>query len=165
MNKLSVFLSLAERLNRQLQIIPLLYGSLGLEQRLQRDLGADDIDILVSEIWLNKRWDRLSGLMEQLGFVLYDLHEHAFSRDGISVAFASLESLAPFAGIEIAKIPMVRYNEACYLLLDLEDYRKVYTTSSRDGYRKDKKNKDDSAKLRLIDQAQRESFEKRSIHT
>lgn len=154
MTKYEEFLSLAQELNRQLDICPLLYGSLGLEQRLQSDLRADDIDILIPEIWLGERWGELTAFMEQSGFSLYDPHEHAFCKDGISVAYASLESLWPFAGIEIEKIPMVQYNETRYLLLDLDGYRKVYAASSLDGYRKDKKHKDDSAKLVLIDQVQ-----------
>ena len=158
MTKFAVFLEVADSLNRQFGILPLLYGSLGLEQRLGLDLHADDIDILLPEIWLHEQWDRLVNLMHHMGYVLYDLHEHAFSRDGIQVAFAELESLASFAGINVEKIPMVRYNDICYLLLDLEDYRKVYTASSFDGYRKDKKNKDDSAKLLLIERAQGKSF-------
>ena len=158
MTKFAVFLELADALNRQLGVVPLLYGSLGLEQRLGQDLHADDIDILLPEIWLHEQWHGLESLMRHMGYVLYDPHEHAFSGDGICVAFAGLESLAPFAGIEIEKIPMLRYNDICYLLLDLEDYRKVYTASSFDGYRKDKKNKDDSAKLLLIERAQGKSF-------
>ncbi len=158
MTKFAVFLEVADSLNRQFGILPLLYGSLGLEQRLGLDLHADDIDILLPEIWLHEHWHRLKSLMHHMGYVLYDLHEHAFSRDGIQVAFGELESLAPFAGINVEKIPTVRYNDICYLLLDLEDYRKVYTASSFDGYRKDKKNKDDSAKLLLIERAQGKSF-------
>ena len=155
MSKYHIFLSLAEEFNHQLGMTPLLYGSLGLEQRLGMDLHADDIDILVPQIWLREQWDQLAELMEQMKFRLYDLHEHAFCRDETSVAFASLESLSSFAGIDIAKIPTVRYNNTRYLLLNLEDYRKVYAASSLDGYRKNKKNKDDTAKLVLIDQAQK----------
>lgn len=158
MTKYEAFLSLASGLNRELGILPLLYGSLGLEQRLNMNLQADDIDVLVPEIWLHGRWDRLRLFMDNLGYDLYDVHEHAFVRDGISVAFASLESLSSFAGIEIAKIPTVQYNNTSYFLLELEDYRKVYLASSRDGYRKDKKNKDDAAKIALIDAA--DSFHK-----
>ena len=157
MTKFETFLHLAERLNREFEILPLLYGSLGLEQRLGMDLHADDIDILIPQIWLQDQWETLAKWMAQLGYELYDLHEHAFCNDGVSVAFASLESLSTFAGIEIAKIPMVRYNNTRYLLLDLEDYRKVYAASSLDGYRKDRKNKDDSAKIALIDQARNQS--------
>ena len=154
MNKLDQFLKLARTLNEELEIKPLLYGSLGLEQRLGMDLVAEDIDVLVPEVWLKGQWEVLCDCMHRNGYTLYDLHEHAFCKEGISTAFAVLESLVDFAGIEIAKIPEIRYNNICYLLLDLEDYKKVYTASSFDGYRKDKKHKNDAEKIRLITQIQ-----------
>ena len=43
------FLYVAESLNKKLDIVPLLFGSLGLEQRLHTNLNADDIDILIPE--------------------------------------------------------------------------------------------------------------------
>ena len=53
------FLYIAELLNKQLHIVPLLFGSLGLEQRLHTDLDADDIDVLVPEAFLNEEWNRI----------------------------------------------------------------------------------------------------------
>ena len=41
------------------------------------------------------------AVMNDAGYVLYDLHEHAFEKSGLSLAFASIESLTPFAGIDI----------------------------------------------------------------
>ena len=153
MRKLDQFCVLARSLNEHLRITPLLYGSLGLEQRLGQDLGADDTDILIPEVWLSERWEALHAFMAEQGYRLYDLHEHAFCRDGISTAFAAIESLWNFAGIDIAKIPEIRYNNSCYFLLELEDYHRVYTASSFDGYRKDKKQKNDAGKLALIEAA------------
>ena len=147
------FLSIAALLNEQLQIVPLLFGSLGLEQRLHTDLNADDIDVLIPEVFLNEEWDRLVSVMNEQGYVLYDLHEHAFEKAGLSVAFASIESLAPFAGVDVGKIPMVEETGVRYYLLDLQDYLKVYTESAKDGYRKDKKHKEDGEKVELIKQA------------
>lgn len=153
MSKLSQFYDLVRNLNEAFGFRPLLYGSLGLEQRLGRELGADDIDVLIPAIWLTERWEELCGFLEKQGYCLYDPHEHAFLIENVSIAFASVESLEEFAGIDIAKIPEIRYNNICYLLLDLEDYKKVYTASSRDGYRKDKKHKNDAEKIALIDEA------------
>ena len=153
MSKLSQFYDLVRNLNEAFGFRPLLYGSLGLEQRLGRELGADDIDVLIPAIWLTERWEELCGFLEKQGYCLYDPHEHAFLKENVSIAFASVESLEEFAGIDIAKIPEIRYNNICYLLLDLEDYKKVYTASSRDGYRKDKKHKNDAEKIALIEEA------------
>ena len=147
------FLSIAALLNEQLQIVPLLFGSLGLEQRLHADLHADDIDVLIPEVFLNEKWNRLVSVMNAQGYVLYDLHEHAFEKAGLSVAFASIESLTPFAGVDVAKIPMLEEAGVRYYLLDLQDYLKVYTESAKDGYRKDKKHKEDGEKIELIKKA------------
>lgn len=152
-DKKAEFLRIAARLNARLQVTPLLYGSLGLEERLGRDLGADDVDVLIPEDFLGERWDDLVREMEDAGYALRDLHEHAFERDGLSVAFAALESLTPFAGVEIETIPAMEEGGARYLLLTLADYRRVYAASAKDGYRKDKKHKRDEEKIEWIDRA------------
>lgn len=151
--KKQAFFSIAERLNKELHMVPLLYGSLGLEQRLQTDLHAEDIDILIPEVFLTEQWDRLVALMEENGYVLYDLREHAFAKAGIRVAFASLEDLTPFAGIDLSEIPVLEEAGVRYSLLTLQDYLKVYTASSQDGYRKNAKHKNDGQKILLIRKA------------
>ena len=152
MTKFERFLSVARALNGY-GVTPMLFGSLGLERRLGKDLQAEGIDILVPEVYLHERWSTLYGLMEKMDYVLYDLHEHAFQKDGISVAFAAIESLGPFAGVDIGAIPTVNTDGASYRLLELEDYLKVYTASARDGYRADKKNGKDMQKIQLLKSA------------
>ena len=147
------FLYVAESLNKKLNIVPLLFGSLGLEQRLHTSLNADDIDILIPEAFLDEEWNGVVTVMNDNGYALYDLHEHAFEKSGLSLAFASIESLTPFAGIDIAKIPIIEESGVYYYLLDLQDYLKVYTASSNDGYRKNIKNKKDEEKIKLINKA------------
>lgn len=151
--KLQEFFSIAGRLNKDLHIVPLLYGSLGLEQRLQTDLNAEDIDLLLPEVYLNENWEQLVALMQENGYVLYDLHEHAFEKAGVRVAFASIEDLTPFAGVELTGIPVNEESGVRYFLLTLQDYLKVYTASAKDGYRKTKKNKQDEQKIQLIKKA------------
>ena len=68
----------------------------------------------------------------------------------MSVEFSKIEDLTPFAGIDITKIPVTEEAGVCYHLLDLEDYLKVYTASSKDGYRKNIKNKQDEQKIEFI---------------
>ena len=147
------FLYIAELLNEKLHVVPLLFGSLGLEQRLHTNLDADDIDVLIPEIFLHEKWDSIVTIMNDNGYILYDLHEHAFEKSGLSVAFASIESLTPFADINPAKIPIIEETGVRYYLLELQDYLKVYTASSKDGYRKSVKNKKDEQKIELINKA------------
>ena len=142
------FLKIAEKLNN-IGIVPLLFGSLGLERKLNTPLNPDDIDILVFD--LEKNWPDVVRLMEEEGYELYDLHEHAFRKD-FSVAFASLESLEEFAGVNIRKIPIFTEGSIKHYLLDAENYLKVYKASLKDSYRQNKKNKKDSEKIKLIEE-------------
>ncbi len=148
----SKFLFIANELNK-IDIVPLLYGSLGLEQRLHTNLNADDIDVLIPEIYLSEEWYKIADIMAKNGYLLYDVDEHAFEKNGLSIAFASIESLASFAGVDVENIPVIKENGINYKLLDLHDYLKVYTASLKDGYRKNVKNKDDKEKIDLINKA------------
>ena len=76
--KKEAFLQITEMLNARLGITPLLFGSLGLEQRLGTDLGADDVDVLIPEEFLSEKWDCIAKIMSEEGYTLYDAHEHAF---------------------------------------------------------------------------------------
>lgn len=147
------FLHIAKILNKKLNVVPLLFGSLGLEQRLHTNLNADDIDVLIPEMFLNDKWSSIVDIMSENGYSLYDIHEHAFEKNGLSAAFASIESLVSFAGVDLEKIPVMEEDGIQYLLLDLQDYLKVYTASLKDGYRKNVKNKNDRQKIDLINQA------------
>lgn len=147
------FLQIANELNEKLSIVPLLFGSLGLEQRLKMSLNAEDIDVLIPEEFLNIKWQCIVDIMNDNGYTLYDLHEHAFDKDGLSLAYASIESLTPFANIDIANIPIVNEDDIRYYLLELPDYLKVYAASSQDGYRNTIKNKQDQQKIDLIHSA------------
>ena len=142
------FLKIAEKLNK-IGITPLLFGSLGLEQRLDIPLNPNDIDILIFD--LEKNWPDVVRLMKEEGYELYDLHEHAFKKD-FSVAFASLESLKEFANVDIRKIPIFTEGSIKHYLLDAENYLKVYKASLKDSYRQNKKNKKDSEKIKLIEE-------------
>ena len=95
--KHEAFLHIAGLLNANLQIIPLLFGSLGLKKRLHMDLHADDIDILLPGSFLTVGWDKLVSLMAADGYTLFDAEEHAFKKAGLCVAFADIEGLTPFA--------------------------------------------------------------------
>ncbi|MBQ5887293.1 MAG: hypothetical protein IIW82_06560, partial [Clostridia bacterium] len=54
--KMGLFLQNARLLSDTLGIVPLLYGSLGLEYLSGDDLAADDIDILIPKTFITDRW-------------------------------------------------------------------------------------------------------------
>ena len=149
-SKIDAFFENARLLHQEMQIIPLLYGSLGLEYLTKENLGADDIDILIPEIFLAEQWSVFRAMLERNGYRLIDVHEHTFEKDGIHFSYACLEELEPFAGISESDIAIFEANHIQFRLLTLEQYLKVYTASSKDGYRMNVKEKKDQEKIDLI---------------
>ena len=150
-NKFNLFLENARLLSDKLGIVPLLYGSLGLEYLTGDVLGADDIDILVPRVFITKRWHEFKAVLEEYRYVLVDEHEHTFVRDGVAYSYADIENLEPFAGINTEDIEMYKADGVRFLLLSLEQYLSVYKQSSKDGYRVKVRQKKDADKIRFIE--------------
>ena len=148
--KFNLFLENARLLSDNLGIVPLLYGSLGLEYLTGDALASDDIDILVPCVFITERWHEFKSLLEAQGYVLADEHEHTFVRDGVAYSYADIEDLESFAGIRMKDIEMHEADGVRFLLLSLEQYLAVYQKSSMDGYRVNVRQKKDADKIRLI---------------
>ena len=103
-NKFNLFLENARFLSDKFDIVPLLYGSLGLEYLTEDALGSDDIDILVPREFITERWNEFKAVLEERGYVLLDEHEHTFVRDGVAYSYADIEDLESFAGINTEDI-------------------------------------------------------------
>lgn len=149
-NKFNLFLENARFLSDKLDIVPMLYGSLGLEYLTGDALGADDIDILVPRVFITERWHEFKALLEAQGYALVDEHEHTFVRDGVACSYADIEDLESFAGVNTEDIEMQEADGVCFLLLSLEQYLAVYRQSSKDGYRVNVRQKKDADKIRFI---------------
>ena len=150
-NKFNLFLENARFLSDKFGIVPLLYGSLGLEYLAGDDLGVDDIDILVSRVFIADRWQEFKAVLEEHGYVLTDEHEHTFVRDSVAYSYADIEDLESFAGINTEDIEMHETDGVRFLLLSLEQYLAVYRQSSKDGYRVNVRQKKDADKIRFIE--------------
>ena len=148
--KIRLFLENTRILYDHFSIIPLLYGSLGLEVLTNEFLNSDDIDILIPEIYLKERWDDFKSFLISNGYKLYDVHEHTFVKNDVYISYASLEGLETFVGININEINKYDTNGIQYLLLSLEQYLKVYTKSINDGYRINVRKKKDKEKIDFI---------------
>ena len=150
-NKFNLFLQNARIMSDKFNIVPLLYGSLGLEYLTGDILGADDIDILVPRVFITDRWQEFKAVLEERGYVLADEHEHTFVRDGVAYSYADIEDLEAFAGINTEDIEMHEADGVRFLLLSLEQYLTVYKQSSKDGYRVNVRQKKDADKIRFIE--------------
>ena len=150
-NKFNLFLENARLLSNNPCMVPLLYGSLGLECLTGDALGADDIDILVPRVFIAERWHEFKSLLEAQGYVLADEHEHTFVRNGLAYSYADIEDLESFAGIRMKDIEMREAEGVRFLILSLEQYLAVYRQSSKDGYRVNVRQKKDADKIRFIE--------------
>ena len=150
-NKFNLFLENARFLSDKFDIVPLLYGSLGLEYLTGNILGADDIDVLVPRVFITERWQEFKAVLEEHEYVLVDEHEHTFVRDGVAYSYADIEDLESFAGIRTKDIEMCEADGVRFLLLSLEQYLAVYKQSSKDGYRVNVRQKKDADKIRFIE--------------
>ena len=147
--KILLFFENAKLLFEKFTITPLLYGSLGLEYLTGENLGADDIDILIPEIFLSERWSEFKSFLTDNGYVLTDEKEHTFEKDNIYYSYASIEELETFAGINTTDITGQKSEGVNFKLLSLEQYLTVYTASSKDGYRINIRKKKDNEKYSL----------------
>ena len=150
-SKTESFLKNAALLNREFGMVPLMYGSLGLELLCGADFGADDIDILIPEEFLGAKWRAFQSFLEQKGYVLEDLQEHTFQKEGISYSYASLEELQSFADIDISALITYEMGGAYFKLLSPREYLRVYETSEKDGYRVNTRGKKDREKIVFLE--------------
>lgn len=153
MTKFDYFLQNAEILNDKFNIVPLLYGSLGLELLTNSSLNADDIDILIPQVFVTgDKWKEFKLFLESHGYTLINEHEHTFHKGDIDYSYASVEGLKEFADIDICDIEIRNISGTKFMLLSLEQYLKVYQKSSLDGYRINVKEKQDKQKIEFIKQ-------------
>ncbi|WP_349410025.1 hypothetical protein [Pseudalkalibacillus sp. SCS-8] len=145
------FLRVTKKLNDDLEITPILYGSLGLEKVTGLTFSPQDIDILVPFRYIKPEWTTLEKKMEELGYTLVDLHEHKFLKEQFEIGFSFEEDLWPFAGIDPGQLTEKNDSGTIYRLLSANDYLKVYKRSSEDGYRRTKNNAKDFEKIHVLE--------------
>ena len=154
-NKFAEFLKIASQLNK-MGIVPLLMGSLGLEQVTGQDWQARDIDIHVHGD--ERGWeapdeeriydmDKIEPMMERLGYRLVDLHEHEFQKEGLSI-----ETLEAFSGVPLEKLTRKEVEGVEFLLPTAEQFLAIYRASSQDSYRNENNNHKDFAKIAYLEE-------------
>ena len=148
--KTTMFFENAKLLYDRFAIIPLMYGSLGLEYITNEKLNADDVDILIPNVFVNEKWEEFKGFLTENGYVLIDEKEHTFQKNAIYYSYASFEELESFAKIYLSDIECKNDFGVPFKVLSLEQYLKVYTASSKDGYRINVRKKKDADKISFI---------------
>jgi len=149
--KLIIFQEVARALNRA-NIIPILFGSLGLYKAINKlERRINDIDILVPDEFVKEKWNELNGTMKQLDFILKDEGEHEFERDGELVAFGKTNDLINLARVYPKDLEVIEENDAKFKKLSPEQYLMCYKYMLRDDYRQEKRGNADKEKIKLIE--------------
>ncbi|MFJ7746813.1 phosphoribosylanthranilate isomerase [Peribacillus sp. NPDC097295] len=157
-HKYDEFIEIARKLN-DLDIIPLLMGSVGLEAVTGKSWDAQDLDIHVPgdkrgwevppELSIHN-WIDIVNIMNSMEYSLIDLHEHEFYKEGVSVEFGIIDTLPNFAGVQLEDLEIHQKRNVKYYLLNPEQYLCVYESSSKDSYRADKNNHKDLRKIDFL---------------
>lgn len=149
-DKFDVFLEVARGLNKEFNVMPVLYGSLGLNLVVGEFTKSGDIDILVKRELVKEDWGKLMDFMKSLGFELKDEWEHEFSRKGCSVAFAKEDILMELAGIDAGSLTEIDFEGARFRIPTAEQFLTIYQLMDRDEYRKEKRGKEDMEKVDFL---------------
>ncbi|QVY62534.1 phosphoribosylanthranilate isomerase [Cytobacillus gottheilii] len=157
-HKFDEFIKIAKKLN-DINIIPLLMGSVGLEVITGKSWDAEDLDIHVpgdQRGWevppeLNiHNWNDIVNIMNLMEYSLVDLHEHEFTKEGLSVEFGIIDTLPSFAGVPLKDLEIHQIGDVKYYLLNPNQYLSVYESSSKDSYRADNNNNKDLRKIDFL---------------
>ncbi|HBB49452.1 TPA: hypothetical protein DEQ22_00380 [Candidatus Nomurabacteria bacterium] len=138
------FLSKILEAIKKLGIKPIIYGSFGVVNYLGNFKKFEDIDILIDDEFVNKRWEEFKKLLEGSNFNLVDENEHEFELDNKKVGFASKNILIRDKIINDYS-ELIQYKNTNALTLKPEDFLVAYKFSIKDGYRintREKKDKD-----------------------
>ena len=156
--KFQEFLIITEELNKK-DIIPLLMGSVGLEFITKKDWNARDIDIHVNgdprgwdapNVEKVHHWNDIIEIMAKLNYRLIDLHEHEFKKNNISVGYGVIDTLPNFANVNPDELIYQNIANIKFYTPSLEDFLKIYLSSSQDSYRADKNNNKDFEKISYL---------------
>ena len=100
MNLYDEFIIIAKSLNKELDIIPVLYGSLGLEKVTGVKFSPQDIDILVPLTYLEEKWSLLKSAIEHLGYEVKKKGEKPSEIVRVNIWIDSIEDLKLFADVD-----------------------------------------------------------------
>ena len=135
---------------KKLNIKPIIYGSFGVSLYLGKFKDFEDIDILIEDEFINKKWEEFKKFFESNGFILIDEKEHEFELDGKKVGFASKNILIRDKIITDYS-ELVQYKNKNAFTLKSESFLKAYRFSFKDGYRINTRGKKDADIIKRLE--------------
>lgn len=112
-------------LQSKFRFIPILIGDFALEKRLNKSLNANEIILLIPEVYLNKNWRFINNTLLSRSFVESSSHKHSLCRNGITVSFFAIDDFVNMTGITTKKLPR-EFSTFTYFLPDLTQFVTFY---------------------------------------
>ena len=133
-------------LNEKFQVIPLLYGSFALEEALDKDYQAHDIDLLIPKEVLNNKIELIEAFVMN-GFTYFNQEVLTFEKNGIEIEISNLEEWIKNSNWNIEENTMIHQDNIQYQLLSARNLEKLYKFLISDKRRSKEKKQKDQEKL------------------
>lgn len=141
----NLFAKLVSQLNKN-KIYPIIYGSLGLALKINKDIKVNDIDFIIDN---SKSFDICKKIMEAAGFKLDPDHDREFIGKNLNISFLDKKEIEKLIN-ETLILENTTLGNSVFFNLDIQQYLKIYQRGLKNKYRKEKKQSDDLKKIKLI---------------
>jgi len=149
---LSIFLKLAYELNK-INILPITYGSFGLNLIIGEQGIINDLDLIISDNEFSTNWDNIkNNIMPSLGYEIDATHCQEFNGHNIPISILKISDIEKLTDIRKDQFKKESLEQIEYYNLSLNQYLDIYEKGMLGKYRKQKKNKEDKQKILLIKQ-------------
>jgi len=150
--KFETFLGIAKNLNNFLDVIPIVYGSLGLYRIIGERGECEDIDILIPNEFVNERWSELVDVMAKMGLELENEHKREFISDSGTISFLEQNDLIRRINLYPDTLIAHSINDIKFKELSAENYLAAYKFIVQDGHLREEKKKSYQKKVDMIEE-------------
>ena len=133
-------------LNEKFQVIPLLYGSFALEEVLDKDYQAHDIDLLIPVEVLKNKIELIEAFVMN-GFTYFNQEVLTFEKNGIEIEISNLEKWIKNSNWNIEENTLIHLDHIQYQLLSAKNLERLYQFLMSDKRRSKEKKQKDQEKL------------------
>ena len=124
MEKFTIFLEIVKALNQK-NIVPVLYGSLGLYRIIDQLDEINDIDVIIPNKNLIDQFDELIKIMAEIGYKQNPYYPHGFTKGEEKIGFEPESDLTEI-GINPQKLKITEIRGSKFKELSSGDYLLVY---------------------------------------
>jgi len=142
----NTLIEVSKILNEEFHVVPLLYGSLALQEVLDKNYNAHDIDLLISKEVLKNKIDLIQAFVMH-GFTYFNQEVLTFEKNGIEIEISNLEQWIKNSNWDIEENILINQDHVKYQQLSARNLEKLYQFLIKDKRRSKEKKQKDQEKL------------------